>query len=123
MSTQAFRVGQTARLRTLIHSAARPGVLYPCCQRPVVLASKMKVVEASGRPASKKIASETTEYELATEVSEDTEKRKRDVREPARDGLCLARTSIAGIELHITKWLPDYESKQSALFALPLCSL
>lgn len=69
------------------------------------------------------MASETTEYELATEVSEDTEKRNRDVRELACDGLCLAQTSIAGIELHITKWLPEYESKQSALFALPLCSL
>lgn len=60
MSTQAFRVGQTARLRTLIHSAAKPGVLYPCCQRLAVLASKMNVAEASRPAAERALATEAT---------------------------------------------------------------
>lgn len=86
MSTQAFRTGQTARMRTLILSAVRPGVLYSCCQRPRVLASKMNVAKYSRPAAEHRRATacslrtndmELITYGLATEVTEDTEKRKR----------------------------------------------
>ncbi len=77
MSTQAFRVGQTARLWTHIHSAARPGVLYPCCQRLAVLASKMKVAERRGRLQSARWPRKQQEEFRANEVTEDTEKKER----------------------------------------------